>query len=141
MIAGNKSNFEFLFQKKKNNLTWRIYQKRYTVSKKKSQSILRAKQATFTIRLDKILFIKPETCDQTMLPDKSLLIGQTLVWKAKIQKFRCDILSYFQILCKPRILHMNGFNFQVIHILMHQVVKRLMSRGSKCATAKPSVWL
>ena len=106
------------------------------MSKKKSQSILRAKRATFTFRLDKILFIKPETCDQTMLPDKSLLIGQTLVGKAKIQKFRCDILSYFQILCKPRILHMNGFNFQIIHILMHQVVKRLMSRGFEVCKAE-----
>ena len=32
-------------------------------------------------------FWKPEACGQTVLPDKSLLIGQKLVEKAKIQKF------------------------------------------------------
>ena len=31
-----------------------------------------------------------------MLPDRSVLIGQNLVENAKIQKFKCDILSNFQ---------------------------------------------
>ena len=31
-----------------------------------------------------------------MLPDRSLLIGQKLVKNAKIQNFKCDILSNFQ---------------------------------------------
>ena len=31
-----------------------------------------------------------------MLPDRSILIGQKLVENAKIQKFKCDILSNFQ---------------------------------------------
>ena len=39
-------------------------------------------------------FITP--CHQTMLPDRSLLIGQKLVKNAKIEKFKCDILSNFQ---------------------------------------------
>ena len=33
-----------------------------------------------------------------MLPDRSVLIGQRLVENAKIQKFKCDILSNFQTL-------------------------------------------
>ena len=32
-------------------------------------------------------------CGQTVLPDRSILIGQKLVENAKIQKFKCDILS------------------------------------------------
>ena len=43
-------------------------------------------------------FWKPEACGQTVLPDRSLLIGQKLVENAKIQKFKCDILSNFQTL-------------------------------------------
>ena len=35
---------------------------------------------------------KPEACGQTMLPERSVLIGQKLV---KMPKFKCDILSYF----------------------------------------------
>ena len=35
-----------------------------------------------------------------MLPDRSLLIGQKLVENAKIQKFKCDILSNFQTMCR-----------------------------------------
>ena len=31
-----------------------------------------------------------------MLPDRSVLIGQKLEENAKIQKFKCDILSNFQ---------------------------------------------
>ena len=41
-------------------------------------------------------FWKPEACGQTVLPDRSLLIGQKLAENAKIQKFKCDILSNFQ---------------------------------------------
>ena len=41
-------------------------------------------------------FWKPEACGQTVLPDKSVLIGQELVENAKTQKFKCDILSNFQ---------------------------------------------
>ena len=41
-------------------------------------------------------FWKPEACSQTVLPARSVLIGQKLVENAKIQKFKCDILSNFQ---------------------------------------------
>ena len=44
-------------------------------------------------------FWKPEACGQTVLPDRSVLIGQKLVESAKIEKFKCDILSYFQTMC------------------------------------------
>ena len=33
-------------------------------------------------------FLKPEACGQTVLPDKSVLIGQKLVENAKIQKIQ-----------------------------------------------------
>ena len=35
---------------------------------------------------------------QTVLPDRLVLLGQKLVENAKIQKFKCDILSDFQTL-------------------------------------------
>ena len=41
-------------------------------------------------------FWKPKACGQTVLPDRSFLIGQKLVENGKIQKFKCDILSNFQ---------------------------------------------
>ena len=34
-----------------------------------------------------------------MLPDRSILIGQILVENTNIQKFKCDILSNFQLMC------------------------------------------
>ena len=71
-------------------------------------------------------FWKPEACGQTVLPDKSILIGQKLVKNAKIQmrlfenlkfkvkqryqtggkfqKFKWDILNDFQTLCIKRFL-------------------------------------
>ena len=42
---------------------------------------------------------KTEACGQTVLPDRSGLIGQKLVENARIQKFKCDILSNFQTMC------------------------------------------
>ena len=45
-------------------------------------------------------FLKPESYGQTVLPDMAVLIGQKLVESAKIQKFKCDILSNFQTMCK-----------------------------------------
>ena len=44
-------------------------------------------------------FWKTEACGQTVLPDRSILIGQKLVKNAKIEKFTWDILSDFQTLC------------------------------------------
>ena len=40
-------------------------------------------------------FWKPEACGQTVLPDRSILIGQKLMENAKIEKFKCDILGDF----------------------------------------------
>ena len=44
-------------------------------------------------------FWKTEAYGQTVLPEKSVLVGQKLVENAKIQKFKCDILSNFQTIC------------------------------------------
>ena len=41
-------------------------------------------------------FWKTEACGQTVLPDRSVLIGQKLVGNAKIKRVKCDILSNFQ---------------------------------------------
>ena len=43
-------------------------------------------------------FWKPEACGQTVLPDRSVLIGQKLVENANIEKFKCDILGDVQTL-------------------------------------------
>ena len=40
-------------------------------------------------------FLKSEACGQTVLPDRSILIGQKLVENAKIEKLKCDILGDF----------------------------------------------
>ena len=40
-------------------------------------------------------FWKPEACGQTVLPDRSILMGQKLVENAEIQKFKCDIFGWF----------------------------------------------
>ena len=41
-------------------------------------------------------FWKHGACGQIVLPDRLVLIGQKLVENAKIQKFKCNILRYFQ---------------------------------------------
>ena len=43
-------------------------------------------------------FWKTEVCSQTVLPERSILIGQKLAKNTKIQKFKCDILGDFQTL-------------------------------------------
>ena len=58
-------------------------------SRKKSHLTLRAKRATVTIWVDKSWlktpsFLKSQTCGQTVLPDRSFLIGQ----KRKMPKFK-----------------------------------------------------
>ena len=42
------------------------------------------------------VFEKPEACGQTVLPARSVLLGQKSVENAKIKKFNCDILSNFK---------------------------------------------
>ena len=59
-------------------------------------------------------FWKPEACGQTVLPDRSVLIGQKLVENAEIEKSKCDILSNFQtmwkwVLIQRSIEHVQGF--------------------------------
>ena len=44
-------------------------------------------------------FWKTETCCQTVLPDRSVQIGQKLVEKVKIETLKCDNLVDFQTLC------------------------------------------
>ena len=42
-------------------------------------------------------FWKPEAYGQTVLPDRSILIGQKLVENAKMLKFKYDILDEFRL--------------------------------------------
>ena len=44
------------------------------------------------------IFWKPEFCSQTVLPDRSILLGQKLVENAKSEKLKFDILGDFQTL-------------------------------------------
>ena len=44
------------------------------------------------------LVFEEQACGQTVLPDRSVFIGQKLVENAKIQKFKFNILS-FQTMC------------------------------------------
>ena len=43
-------------------------------------------------------FWKPKACCQTVLPDRSIFIGQKLAKNPKIEKFNCEILGNFQTL-------------------------------------------
>ena len=49
-------------------------------------------------------FGKTKACGQKVLPDRSVFVGQKLVGNAKIEKFKCDILINFQIMCSYVIL-------------------------------------
>ena len=60
------------------------------------------------------VFEKPEACCQTVLPDRSILIGQNLVENAKIEKFKCDILSNFQTLCVYTTFATFGAKIQIM---------------------------
>ena len=40
-------------------------------------------------------FCKLDTCGQTLLPDRSVFVGQKLMENAKIEKLKCDILGDF----------------------------------------------
>ena len=44
-------------------------------------------------------FWKPEPYGQTVLPDRSLLIGKKLLKNAKFENLKCDIFGDFQPLC------------------------------------------
>ena len=57
-------------------------------------------------------FWKPDACGQTVLPDRSVLIGQTLVENAKSQNFKCDILGDFQTMCEVTKIAFLGQNLQ-----------------------------
>ena len=50
----------------------------------------------------------PETCSQTVLPDRLISIGQKLVENAKIKNFKCHILSNFQTCLVLRSLSLDG---------------------------------
>ena len=79
-------------------------------SQKKSHSTLRAKRLasyvyilsgqTFIKKCQKwfilMSFWKPEACGQTVLPDRSVLIGQKFAENAKIETLKRDILGDFQ---------------------------------------------
>ena len=41
-------------------------------------------------------FINTEACGQTVLPDRSVLIGQKLVENARIKKSKCDFWVIFK---------------------------------------------
>ena len=58
-------------------------------------------------------FWKPEACSQTVLPDRSVLIGQKLV-----EKFKCDILGDFQTLWGVVLLQRPSSKRRMINVLL-----------------------
>ena len=65
---------------------------RVTVFENQRKSLIQHCQKWFILAS----FGKLEACGQTVLSDRSVLIGQKLVENAKIIKLKCDILSNFQ---------------------------------------------
>ena len=65
-------------------------------------------------------FWKTEACGQTVLPDRSVLIGQKVVENVKIVKFKCDILSNFQTLVLLKVV---GSNYD--HVMANILLKKL----------------
>ena len=55
-------------------------------------------------------FLKTESCRQTVLLDRSILIGQKLVENAKIQTFQCNILSNFRTMWVISVFALFGQN-------------------------------
>ena len=60
--------------------------------------MLKFKSSNAIFWVDKSLSKMPKT----VLPDRSLFIGQTLVENAKIKESKCDIWSHFQTMCVCR---------------------------------------
>ena len=81
-------------------------------------------------------FWKPEACGQTVLPDRSVLIGQSLVENAKMEKFKWDILGDFQAICFTR--KKNLFCTQAIKSICR---KSFSTSGKKNSLQKLHFWL
>ena len=78
---------------------------------KSQKSLYVASEASYVYILNGQKFIKNsqfENMELVVLPDMSILIGQKLVKKAKIQILKCDIFSDFQT------IYMNGFRCQFL---------------------------
>ena len=71
-------------------------------------------------------FRKTEACGQTVLPDRSVLIGQKLVENAKIPKFKCDILSNFQTMCSI------GRRCTWARLILEVIRRTFLGLGTKC---------
>ena len=55
-------------------------------------------------------FWNTEACGQTVLQDRSIFIGQKLVENAKIQRFKCDIISGQKFIKKkPKMVQFGKF--------------------------------
>ena len=55
--------------------------------------------------VDLVSFWKLKVCGQTVLPDRSILIGQKLVKNAKMESFKCDVFGDFQTLCLKVVMN------------------------------------
>ena len=51
-------------------------------------------------KLANLVSLKPAACGQTVLPDRSILIGQKISENTRIKKFKCDFLGDFQTVCR-----------------------------------------
>ena len=70
-------------------------------------------------------FWKREAYSQTVLPDMSVVIRQKMVEKAKLQKFKWDILGDFQTMC--------SFEFKKEYLgILTRYSKRAQSETMPC---------
>ena len=96
------------------------------------------------------VFWKSEACGQTVLPDRSVLIGQKLVENAKIKKFKCDILSNFQTMWDFLNIELQSRNLPGVSTSFGQAItyaknlrisQRRKNRESLCTLQiSPSIW-
>ena len=98
-------------------------------------------------------FLFPLACGQTELPDRSVLIGQNWVENAKIEKFKCDILDDFQILCsgfdkscvilafyKEKWRSMDGMTLNKLPLSLIHVMKMTASKHWGAFIFSPSLY-
>ena len=115
--TGCSNKFEQNSQAKKSKYVHAVWK-----SQKKSHLTMRAKRAMLTFWIDKNKlkmpkivhfgeFLKIWSLRSTLLPDRSVLIGQKLEENAKIKKLWALVLNFFSIF-QPRCIRKNSAKLQ-----------------------------
>ena len=67
-----------------------------------------------------------EVCGQTVLPDRSVVIGQKLMENAKMPKFKWDILGDFQIMCVAFFVQKWDFDVCLPNFVLNETKKLIL---------------